>query len=129
MTSHKLPLSMKNTQQTSSLRLSLYFHHFTFFLSIELPDRGCSLSTSTAYTRAYTVPYFPAYKSTFQILKITPKNRPRLIHLHVPKHNGRSVSGKITLHLHNNRLQSEVPKFNYAISLEKIFNSKWYSIE
>ena len=31
---------------------------------------------------------------------------------------------KITLHWHNNRLQSEAQKGNYAISL-----SKWYSIE
>ena len=38
------------------------------------------------------IPYFPVYKSTFQVLKIAPKNRPRLIHR--PKLNGHSASGK-----------------------------------
>ena len=56
MTSHKPPLSTKNTQQISSE----FVYHFIFiallfFLNTELLNQGCGLSTSAAYTQVYTV--------------------------------------------------------------------------
>ena len=79
--------------------------------------RGQSIKIDIGKPIDKSIPYFPVYKSTFQVFKISPKNRPRLIHQ--PKLDGHLASQKITPHWHNNRLQSGTRKGNETVNSEK----------